>query len=140
MSKDKVTVAESKSENNGADEKLGGADLSNAFKNAVIDGTDAGNHQVKVTLDGDKLTNFDKFDDKALTTENTVEITKRDLSTAGTKISVNTASGYVPVTAKPEDLNTYLTFTGAEGTYLTLNHKTTGKPDDYTVTVKNDFY
>ena len=54
------------------------------------------------------------------------------------KISVNTASGYVPVTAKPEDLNTYLTFTGAEGTYLTLNHKTTGKPDDYTVTVKND--
>ena len=138
VSKDKVTVAESKSENNGADEKLGGADLSNAFKNAVIDGTDAGNHQVKVTLDGDKLTNFDKFDDKALTTENTVEITKRDLSTAGTKISVNTASGYVPVTAKPEDLNTYLTFTGAEGTYLTLNHKTTGKPDDYTVTVKND--
>ena len=55
------------------------------LKNAVIDGTDAGNHQVKVTLDGDKLTNFDKFDDKALTTENTVEITKRDLSTAGTK-------------------------------------------------------
>ena len=31
-----------------------------------------------------------------------------------------------------------MTFTGAEGTYLTLNHKTTGKPDDYTVTVKND--
>ena len=138
VSKDKVTVAESKSENNGADEKLGGADLSNAFKNAVIDGTDAGNHQVKVTLDGDKLTNFDNFDDKALTTKNTVEITKRDLSTAGTKISVNTASGYVPVTATPEDLNTYLTFTGAEGTHLTLNHNTKGKTDDYTVTVKND--
>ena len=137
VSKDKVTVAESKSENNGADEKLGGADLSNAFKNAVIDGKEAGNHQVKVTLDGDKLTNFTGFSG-SLTTTNTVEITKRDLSTAGTKISVNTASGYVPVTATPEDLNTYLTFTGAEGTHLTLNHNTKGKTDDYTVTVKND--
>ena len=138
VSKDKVTVTESKSENNGADDKLGGADLSSAFKDAVVDGKDANNYIVKVTLDGDKLTNFKNFDNKTLTTKNTVEITKRDLSTAGTKISVNTASGYVPVTAKPEDLNTYLTFTGAEGTYLTLNHKTTGKPDDYTVTVKND--
>ena len=119
VSKDKVTVTESKSENNGADDKLGGADLSSAFKDAVVDGKDANNYIVKVTLDGDKLTNFKNFDNKTLTTKNTVEITKRDLSTAGTKISVNTASGYVPVTAKPEDLNTYLTFTGAEGTYLT---------------------
>lgn len=110
--------------------------MSGAFKDAIVAGTDAKNYVVNVTLDGDKLTNFDKFDDKDLTTENTVEITKRDLSTAGTKISVNTASGYVPVTATPEDLNTYLTFTGAEGTYLTLNHNTSGKTDDYTVTVK----
>ena len=86
--------------------------MSSAFKDAVVDGTDVNNHVVKVTLDGDKLTNFKDFDNKALTTKNTVEITKRDLSTAGTKISVNTASGYVPVTATPETLDTYLTFTG----------------------------
>ena len=134
VSKDKVTVTESKSENNGADDKLGGADLSSAFKDAVVDGTDVNNHVVKVTLDGDKLTNFKDFDNKALTTKNTVEITKRDLSTAGTKISVNTASGYVPVTATPETLDTYLTFTGVEGTGL---NKTELKKN-YTVTVKND--
>ena len=87
------------------------------------------NHQVKSNTYGDKLTNFDKFDDKALTTENTVEITKRDLSTAGTKISVNTASGYVPVATTPDNLGTYLTFTGIEGTELNL----TG---NYTLTVQ----
>ena len=137
VSKDKVTVAESKSENNGADEKLGGADLSGAFKDAVVKDVKAGNHAVSVSLDGVKLTNFAGFSGD-LTTENTVEITKRDLSTAGTKISVNTASGYVPVTATPGNLNTYLTFTGVEGAYLTLNHNTSGKTDDYTVTVKSD--
>ena len=129
VSKDKVTVTESKSENNGADDKLGGADLSSAFKDAVVDGTDVNNHVVKVTLDGDKLTNFKDFDNKALTTKNTVEITKRDLSTAGTKISVNTASGYVPVATTPNNLGTYLTFTGIEGTELNL----TG---NYTLTVQ----
>ena len=129
VSKDKVTVTESKSENNGADDKLGGADLSSAFKDAVVDGTDVNNYVVKVTLDGDKLTNFKDFDNKALTTKNTVEITKRDLSTAGTKISVNTASGYVPVATTPNNLGTYLTFTGIEGTKLNL----TG---NYTLTVQ----
>lgn len=53
-------------------------------------------------------------------TENTVEITKRDLSAAGTKISVNTASGYVPVTATSASLSKYLTFTGVEGTDIEL--------------------
>ena len=129
VSKDKVTVTESKSENNGADDKLGGADLSSAFKDAVVDGKDANNYIVKVTLDGDKLTNFKNFDNKTLTTKNTVEITKRDLSTAGTKISVNTASGYVPVATTPDNLGTYLTFTGIEGTELNL----TG---NYTLTVQ----
>ena len=129
ISKDNVTVTESKSENNGADDKLGGADLSGAFKDAIVAGTDAKNYIVNVTLDGDKLTNFKNFDNKTLTTKNTVEITKRDLSTAGTKISVNTASGYVPVATTPDDLGTYLTFTGIEGTELNL----TG---NYTLTVQ----
>ena len=129
ISKDNVTVTESKSENNGADDKLGGADLSGAFKDAIVAGTDAKNYVVNVTLDGDKLTNFKNFDNKTLTTKNTVEITKRDLSTAGTKISVNTASGYVPVATTPDDLGTYLTFTGIEGTELNL----TG---NYTLTVQ----
>ena len=135
VSKDKITVTESKSENNGADNKLSGADLSGVIKSAVVAGTNAGNHQVSVVLDGSKLTNFVNASGNALgdttlaNTDNTVEITKRDLTTAGTKISVNTASGYVPVATTPSNLGTYLTFTGIEGTKLNL----TG---NYTLTVQ----
>ena len=143
VDKDKVTVTESKSIDNGVDGKLGGADLSGAFKNALlVDAsgnavTAAGNHAVAVTLDGAKLTNFASdvngkialSDTKLANTDNTVEITKRDLSTAGTKISVKTASGYVPVATTPSNLGTYLTFTGIEGTELNL----TG---NYTLTVQ----
>ena len=39
------------------------------FKDAVVDGKDANNYIVKVTLDGDKLTNFKNFDNKTLTTK-----------------------------------------------------------------------
>ena len=112
LSKDNVTVAESKSKNNGDDGKLSGADLSGAFKDATVTGTKAGaSYPVSVTLDGSKLTNFANESGNALNdtvlanTENTVEITKRDLSAAGTKISVNTASGYVPVTATSASLS-----------------------------------
>ena len=127
LSKDNVTVAESKSKNNGDDGKLSGADLSGAFKDATVTGTKAGaSYPVSVTLDGSKLTNFANESGNALNdtvlanTENTVEITKRDLSAAGTKISVNTASGYVPVTATSASLSKYLTFTGVEGTDIEL--------------------
>ena len=132
VSKDKVTVTESKSENNGADDKLGGADLSGAFKSATVDGSKVGNNAVSVTLDGSKLSNFKSFDGKPLTTTNTVEITKRDLSTSGTKITVDTASGYVPVTATPATLDNYLSFTAVEGGSLnSLKNK-----NNYVVIVK----
>ena len=142
IAKDKITVTESKSENNGKDGKLNGADLSSAFKsatavnksgNAVVD---AGEYPVTVTLDGTKLTNFTGKSSAALgdvtaTTDNTVEITKRDLSAKGTTISVNTTSGYVPSGVTAETLSKYLTFTGTEGVALSL------KPTDYSVSIKN---
>ena len=139
LSKDNVTVAESKSKNNGDDGKLSGADLSGAFKDATVTGTKAGaSYPVSVTLDGSKLTNFANESGNALNdtvlanTENTVEITKRDLSAAGTKISVNTASGYVPVTATSATLFKYLTFTGVEGTDIELAYDT-----DYVVYISD---
>ena len=139
LSKDNITVAESKSKNNGDDGKLSGADLSGAFKDATVTGTKAGaSYPVSVTLDGSKLTNFANESGNALNdtvlanTENTVEITKRDLSAAGTKISVNTASGYVPVTASSATLFKYLTFTGVEGTDIELAYDT-----DYVVYISD---
>ena len=141
IAKDNITVTESKSENKGKDGKLNGADLSSAFKNAIAwDGkkaaVDAGEYPVSVTLDGTKLTNFtDKhgmpLGDTTATTDNTVEITKRDLSAKGTTISVNTTSGYVPSGVTANTLFNYLTFTGTEGVALSL------KSTDYSVSIKN---
>nr|WP_288547390.1 hypothetical protein [uncultured Blautia sp.] len=139
--KDKITVTESKSKDNGADQKLNGADLSGYFKKATVDGT-VGNHSVNVTIDGSKLNNIvadptanpvTKLDsDLTLpATEETVEITKRDLSTAGTKISVATTSGQIPTTANVATLGTdYLSFTAAEGGALNLKQN-----KDYTLSV-----
>ena len=138
ISKDDITVVESKSDNNGDDGKLSGADLSGAFKSAVVDGTSAGDKQVTVTLDKTKLTNFKTAGanevsvDPTKSTENTVEITKRDLSPKGTSISVNTTSGYIPLNVTANTLYQYLTFVGTEGTVLKLNHNT-----DYEVTLEN---
>lgn len=76
---------------------------------------------MKVTVDGTKLTNFKGAnsntlnDTETLTSTDTVEIVKRDLSTNGTNISVNTTSGYIPVTANSATLANYLNFKGAEG-------------------------
>ena len=137
--KDKITVTESKSKDNGEDGKLNGADLSGYFKKATVDKT-VGEHKVNVTIDGSKLDNFVKTtgsttkldSDLSLPeTEETVEITKRDLSTAGTKISVKTASGQIPTTATVSDLgDKYLSFVGTEGNILHLEQ---GK--DYTLKV-----
>ncbi|MFR7395552.1 MAG: hypothetical protein ACLUTA_10075 [Blautia wexlerae] len=138
ISKDDITVVESKSDNNGDDGKLSGADLSGAFKSAVVDGTSAGDKQVTVTLDKTKLTNFKTAGanevsvDPTKSTENTVEITKRDLSPKGTSISVNTTSGYIPLNVTANTLYQYLTFVGTEGTVLKLDHNT-----DYEVTLEN---
>ena len=140
--KDKITIAESKSNDNGNDGKLNGADLSGYFKKATVDGTSVGNHKVNVTIDGSKLTNIvadpttnpvtKLGSDLSLpATEETVEITKRDLSTAGTKISVATTSGQIPTTVSVSELGTkYLHFTAAEGGDLNLV-----QGNDYTLTV-----
>ena len=138
--KDKITVTESKSKDNGEDGKLNGADLSGYFKKATVDKT-VGDHKVSVTIDGSKLDNFvkkvgtttSKLDSELSLpeTEETVEVTKRDLSAAGTKISVNTTSGQIPTTATVSDLgDKYLSFVGTEGNILHLEQ---GK--DYTLKV-----
>ena len=138
IANDKVTVKESESTNNGADKKLGGADLSSTIINATTENQYVGDRKVKVTVDGTKLTNFKSAasdtlnDEETLTSTDTVEIVKRDLSTNGTNISVNTASGYIPVTATSTTLANYLTFKGAEGEKLKLVANV-----DYAVIVKD---
>ena len=71
-------------------------------------------------------------DEETLTSTDTVEIVKRDLSTNGTNISVNTTSGYIPVTATSTTLFKYLTFKGVEGEELKLVANS-----DYAVIVKD---
>lgn len=72
---DKVTFKEK-------DDVLSGADLSAAVKKAVTTDKATGMKTVEVTLDADKLPNFNLTDsDKTqITTKANVEITKRDLS------------------------------------------------------------
>ena len=138
IANDKVTVKESESTNNGADKKLSGADLSSTIINATTENKYVGDRKVKVTVDGTKLTNFKSAtsdtlnDEETLTSTDTVEIVKRDLSTNGTIISVNTTSGYIPVTANSATLANYLTFKGAEGEELKLVANS-----DYAVIVKD---
>ena len=138
IANDKVTVKESESTNNGADKKLSGADLSSTIINATTESKYVGDRKVKVTVDGTKLTNFKGAtsntlkDEETLTSTDTVEIVKRDLSTNGTNISVNTTSGYIPVTANSATLANYLTFKGAEGEELKLVANV-----DYAVIVKD---
>ena len=138
IANDKVTVKESESTNNGYDGKLSGADLSSTIINATTENKYVGDRKVKVTVDGTKLTNFKGAtsntlkDEETLTSTDTVEIVKRDLSTNGTNISVNTTSGYIPVTATSTTLFKYLTFKGVEGEELKLVANS-----DYAVIVKD---
>ena len=140
IANDKITVKESESTNNGDDGKLGGADLSSAIIDAYTESAKVGDRKVNVTVDGTKLTNFkgsnsDTLNDTEILTSSatdTVEIVKRDLSTNGTIITVDTTSGYIPVTATASTLSSYLKFKGVEGTKLNLTAGT-----DYAVIVKD---
>lgn len=67
------------------------------------------------------------------TTDETVNVAKRDLSTAGTKITVNTLSGQIPTDIAVSKLADYLTFTGVEGSDLSAI-KNSSK--EYTLIVK----
>ncbi|MDC7289116.1 hypothetical protein NXH76_15005 [Blautia schinkii] len=131
----KVALTESKSADKGADGKLNGANLSAAIKKATVTpGTGTavptpGDRTVTVSVDASKLDNINATDG-TLETEETVKIKKRDLSTAGTRISVNTVSGQIPTSATVDDLDEYLSFTGVEGSALTLE-----AGDDYTFIV-----
>ena len=133
VSKDKVTLKESASSDNGADKKLSGADLSDAITTAQVEYTKVGDFPVVVYVDKTKLKNFTGEPEYYVTNE-TVTIAKRDLSTAGTKISVNTLSGQIPTDIPVSNLKNYLTFTGVEGTNL---DKIKNSNTEYTVIVKN---
>ncbi len=88
-----------------------------------------GSSQVWVNIDPSKLANFDISKTQYKTTEK-IEITKRDLSTAGTIISVT--NGKVKTGTSVADLANVLNFKGVEGADI---HKTklTG---EYTITAK----
>ena len=132
--KDTLTLKESASVNNGEDGLLSGADLSSTIKKGTVTGADIGEEKVTVAVDPDKFDNIDLGATKSFKTEETVTIAKRDLSTAGTKISVKTLSGQIPTNIPVDQLVNYLTFTGVEGSDLSAIRDTKG---EYTTIVKN---
>ena len=135
VSKDKVTLKESVSDNKGEDGKLNGADLSKAIESVAIYNTGVGEYPVSIIADVTKFDNI-KVPGNAITftTPETVTVAKRDLSTAGTKITVNTLSGQIPTNIAVSELANYLTFTGVEGTDLSAIEKSS---KEYTLIVKN---
>ena len=135
VSKDKVTLKESVSDNKGEDGKLNGADLSKAIESVAIYNTGVGEYPVSIITDVTKFDNI-KVPGNAITftTPETVTVAKRDLSTAGTKITVNTLSGQIPTNIAVSELADYLTFTGVEGTDLSAIEKSS---KEYTLIVKN---
>ena len=140
---DKVTLKESKSEDGGLkDKRLGGADLHAAVKKAVVAKNDAtpsavDSGKVTVTIDTDKLTNFKAASGSSLPgslhATKKVTIKQRDLTTAGTKITMKYANVPAGAATTADKLaEDYLTFTAAEGGKLSLK-----KGTDYTISIKN---
>lgn len=80
----------------------------------TVPGTKIG-RKVTVAVDPDKFDNIDLNGTTSFQTEETVTIAKRDLSTAGTKISVKTLSGQIPTNIQVSELaSKYLVFTGVK--------------------------
>ncbi len=121
--KDKVALKESTVDPH----KFGGADVSSAITEAKTTNSGVGKSTVDVKINPTKLANFDISKNEYTTTEQ-VEITKRDLSTAGTTISVT--NGKVKTGSTIADLNSVLKFKGVEGSEIT------GIDNEYTITVK----
>ena len=129
---DKLTVKE---QNGYADATL----TQDVIKSAKIDATEVKNSPaaVKVTLNADKVNNFDISADQNLTTDTTtgyqVTIKKRDLSKVNVSLAYDgKALDCVPEKLTVEYLYKYLAFTAADGTALKLSNTT-----DYTLTVKD---
>ena len=123
IDKAKATLAETLSTNNGDDKKLSGADLSKVITKVEVETPSAvsKNAKVYVNFDATKLDNLNVTGNKYIDAEETVEIKARDLSTAGTKISVKTANGVIPTKTAVNDLvPDYLNIKGAEGVDLSL--------------------
>lgn len=135
---DKVTFKEK-------DDVLSGADLSAAVKKAVTTDKATGMKTVEVTLDADKLPNFNLTDsDKTqITTKANVEITKRDLSADSTSITLR--YGRVPKgTTVGQFANANLVFKDKSGTELKLTNNSDYNliikdPDNQTVTNTQSF-
>ena len=117
---DKVALKESA--------EFGGADVSAAIVKAEA-ATNVGKSEVWVTIDPSKLANFDISKTQYKTTEK-IEITKRDLSTAGTIISVT--NGKVETGTTVADLANVLNFKGVEGADINKN----AIAGEYTLTAK----
>ncbi|MDO4272973.1 MAG: hypothetical protein Q4D16_04820 [Eubacteriales bacterium] len=129
---DKVALTESKSSNSGADGKLSGANLSSAITKAETSALTVGSQTVDLTIDTSKLKNFVAAATPlptSLTTSQKVTITKRDLSTAGTQVTVN--NGKIQTGTTVAALAGSLTLKGIDGTTLNL------AASDYTITAKN---
>ena len=134
ISKDKVSLVESKSSDEGADGKLSGADLSSTIKKAKLTASTAGDQTVTVIADKDKFDNISITNDAdaKFISEETVKVEKRDLSVKGTKITVNTADGNLPTGINVNNVINYLTFTGTDGADLKAIKADT---DEYSIEV-----
>ena len=112
-----VTVKESKSDNNGEDKKFSGADLSNTIISAKTTDSVIGDTTIDVRVDGRLFKNFSNIGNpQTLRSSDTVEIKKRDLSAAGTKLIVDTITGQIPTDITASELITkgYLKLKGTE--------------------------
>ena len=123
---DKVTFKEK-------DDVLSGADLSAAVKKAVTTDKTTGMQTVTVTLDANKLPNFNltNQDKTQITTKANVEITKRDLNADSTSITLK--YGRVPQGTSVDQFAQYnLVFKDKSGTELKLTNNS-----DYTLSIKD---
>ena len=124
-------------------EKFSGADLSNAITGAVSKDKTIGKHNVIVSLDTEKITNFYRVPGTIETTGSdasaNIEITKRDLKN---NVKVSIKHGRVQKGTRITDfIDNDLKLTGTEGTPLNLVGGIEGIADadetDYLVTVIN---
>ena len=107
---------------------------SDLITSAETTGKGVGNYDVNVTFDGTKIKNWSNLvKESKVTTSNVnkVEIKKRDLSSASTKISIQ--NGKIPIGVTPEWLPGRLEF---EGTETGTPELTLTKGTDYVLEVK----
>ena len=107
------------------------------IKKVTVDASNKGEKTATVTLDADKVTNFDISESQTLTTADPgfkVNIKARDLSKVKMSLGFDGKPlDYVPEGLRVSDFYKYLVFHAADGTALKLSNTT-----DYTYTIRRN--